>query len=244
MGRALLDALRMAGVRADVASRLQTRDGVGDPTVQAAKKAAARDEIAALIPKGRQAGWRFWLSYHNYYKAPDLIGPAVAQALNIPYLLVEATRARKRLSGPWADYARAAENASDAAAAIFYLTQRDEAALRDYATTDQRLIHLRPFLPRMTLPAIGAKQHHMLSVGMLRAGDKHASYQVIADTLTRLRSPAWYLEIAGDGPARTAVEALFAPFGDRVRFLGALSAQEMEEAYARMAIGTSECVRF
>ncbi|AVL54982.1 glycosyltransferase family 1 protein [Roseobacter denitrificans] len=236
MARALLTALQMCDVKADVASLLQTRDGTGDAQVQAEKQTAASVEIDTLIPKGRQAGWRFWITYHNYYKAPDLIGPAVARALNIPYLLVEATRARKRLSGPWADYAQAAEAASDAATVMFYLTARDEEALRDYAATGQKLIHLRPFLPREDLPLVGRKERSMLSVGMFRKGDKLASYRIIADTLAKLQTPDWRLEIAGDGPVRAEVEALFAPFGDKVALLGALSAQGLQDAYARAAI--------
>ncbi|AEI92319.1 glycosyltransferase family 4 protein [Roseobacter litoralis] len=236
MARALLAALQMCDVKADVASHLQTRDGTGDAQIQAEKQAAASVEIDALIQKGRQAGWRFWITYHNYYKAPDLIGPAVARALQIPYLLVEATRARKRLSGPWADYAKAAEAASDAAAVIFYLTLRDKEALRNYAATDQKLIHLRPFLPRENLPPIGRKERSMLSVGMFRKGDKLASYEIIAETLAKLQTPDWHLEIAGDGPARAEVEALFAPFSNKISFLGALSAQDLQDAYARAKI--------
>ena len=40
-----------------------------------------------------------WLTYHSYYKAPDMIGPFVAKKLNIPYVIFQgiySTRVRKK----------------------------------------------------------------------------------------------------------------------------------------------------
>ena len=40
-----------------------------------------------------------WLTYHSYYKSPDLIGPLICRLLNIPYFLLEpmyATKWRKK----------------------------------------------------------------------------------------------------------------------------------------------------
>lgn len=59
---------------------------------------------------------------------------------------------------------------------------------------------------------------------MMRAGDKLASYRLLAEALSLLpRDAAWTLDIVGDGPARGAVSALFAAFGPRVRLLGAIA---------------------
>jgi glycosyltransferase involved in cell wall biosynthesis len=37
-----------------------------------------------------------WLTYHSYYKAPDLLGPAVAGKLNIPYVIFQGIYSTKR----------------------------------------------------------------------------------------------------------------------------------------------------
>jgi len=232
MGRALLAALEAADVRADIASELRTRDGAGDPATQEALITQARTELPGIITAGRSAGWRVWVTYHNYYKAPDLLGPAAARALGIPYIQIESTRARKRLEGPWARFAAQAEAATDAADAVIYLTARDAEALRAYAPAGQTLAHLHPFLPRETLPEASGHSGAMLSVGMFRSGDKLASYGIIAETLGRLQSQEWRLDIVGDGPARSAVTALMSPFDDRVQFLGELDAEAMQAAYA------------
>jgi glycosyltransferase involved in cell wall biosynthesis len=237
MARAIMTALTGLNAEVTLASTLRSRDGTGDRAQQARIAAEAEAEIARLVPMGRAAGWQGWLTYHNYYKAPDLIGPQVSAALNIPYLLIEASRARKRLQGDWADFARAAEAATDAARVVFYFTDHDAEALQRDAPAGQDLIRLRPFLDRDSLPAQtqGAPQT-MLSVGMMRPGDKLASYRILADTLALLPDTGWRLEIAGDGAARAEVAAMMAPYGAAVRFLGALEPQAMEAAYRRAAL--------
>jgi glycosyltransferase involved in cell wall biosynthesis len=55
---------------------------------------------------------------------------------------------------------------------------------------------------------------------MMRPGDKLASYTILAQALERLTALPWSLDLVGDGAARSDVEALFRPFGDRVRFHG------------------------
>jgi glycosyltransferase involved in cell wall biosynthesis len=236
MAHALVQAFERAGVSADLASRFRSREPNGNAARQAAKMTEASAISDELIASGPAKGWRLWITYHNYYKAPDLIGPAVAKALNLPYLLIEATRARKRLGGPWDAYARAAEAATEAADAVLYLTTRDAESLRAYGNPSQRLVHLPPFLPRDALPEPCLGGAEMLCVGMFRDGDKRASYELVAETLSHLKAPGWMLGIVGDGPARARIEALMAPFGAHVRFLGALSGPDLEQAYRNAGI--------
>lgn len=231
MARGLMSALRQTGAEVTLASTFRSRDGAGDAGVQSRLLVEADREVTRLLPQGRAENWRGWITYHNYYKAPDLIGPAVAQALSIPYLQVESTRARKRLTGAWARFAAKAEAAADAAAVVFYVTTRDAETLMRDAPAEQRLIHLPPFLDRDALPEPSRGGGPMLSVGMMRSGDKLASYGIIAQTLALLKSD-WHLDIAGDGPAMRQVCALMAPFGARVRFLGALDQTALDTAYA------------
>ena len=37
-----------------------------------------------------------WLTYHSYYKAPDLLGPTVSRKLNIPYVIFQGIYSTKR----------------------------------------------------------------------------------------------------------------------------------------------------
>ncbi|KIN75996.1 glycosyltransferase family 4 protein [Sulfitobacter mediterraneus] len=231
IARGLVAALDHLGAEVTLASRFRSRDGRGNTEVQADLMAQATSEITRAVAQGKTAGWQAWLTYHNYYKAPDLIGPHVAAALGIPYLQIESTRARKRLDGPWAAFAKAAEAASDAAQVIFYFTKHDAETLHRDAPQSQVLIHLPPFLNRDTLPAASDLTGPMLSVGMMRSAAKLPSYRIIAETLAMLPDTGWSLQIAGDGPARAEVDALMVPFGDKVRCLGALDEAALREVY-------------
>ncbi|MFK7744872.1 MAG: glycosyltransferase family 4 protein [Roseobacter sp.] len=236
MARGVLAALNAAGIAATTVSSLQSREGKGDPARQAALITQAKAEAARIVAQSANASWDVWITYHSYYKAPDLLGPIVTQALGIPYILIEATRARKRLTGPWAAFAHAAENAADAADAVLYMTTRDAEALHAYAPKSQIIKRLNPFLAQDRLPPVTHYDGAILSVGMLRSGDKLASYHLIAETLAQLGHQDWRLNIAGDGPARAQVERLMAPFGTQVQFLGALDDATMQQAYQRSSI--------
>jgi len=232
MARALIKALELReGASVFVASHLQSRNGRGDAKLGEDIIAGAGPEIRRLIAIGLAQNWPFWVTYHNYYKAPDLIGPAVSDALDIPYVQIESTRARKRLSGPWANFARLAEAAADHAALIFYMTEADREALEAYRVSNQRLAHLKPFLAVEELPELCASEPgRLLAAGMMREGDKLASYEVLAAALEQVSEP-YQLVIAGDGPARGAVEALF----PGAEFLGQVDAERLAAEYGRAA---------
>jgi glycosyltransferase involved in cell wall biosynthesis len=233
MARALLAALGGTGLgEVHLASRLRSRDGAGDAATQDRVLEEAEREIERLSAGPRPD---LWLTYHSYYKAPDLLGPRLSRQWDIPYAIVEGTRASKRLHGPYARFARAAEAACDAANVIFYLTEHDREALERDRVGDQRLAHLRPFLATETLPP---RQPHsrsdtfrLLACAMFRPGDKLASYMTLAEALALVQSRAWSLRIVGDGPARREVEALFSRFDDRVAFLGALDQDEIAREF-------------
>jgi len=229
LARGLVAALEESGLgRPELVSRLRSRDGDGDTDVQKAIMAAAEAEIARL---GDTDAPVLWLTYHSYYKAPDLLGPVLSQHWGIPYALVEATRARKRLQGPYGRFAAAAEHACDRADVIFYMTEHDRAALEQHRPDGQLLAHLRPFLNRTDLPAERKRAAggavRLLACGMFRPGDKVASYAALATAMGRVKAAPWRLGIIGDGPARRDVEALFTGFGDRVEFLGMLTQAEV-----------------
>ena len=230
IAQSVMQALEHAGFAPHLASDLRSLDMKGYAEVQRGLFRDANEALPGVIQQGRQENWALWLTYHNYYKAPDLLGPRAAQALNIPYVQIESTRARKRLDGPWADFARAAEDAAEQANAIFYSTQRDAIALRNYAPQGQVLQHLHPFLRRTDLPAPSNRSAGILAAGMMRPGDKIESYRLIAETLNLSKSD-WHLNIAGGGKARGDVEDLMSDFGGRVTFVGKLDAEGMARAY-------------
>lgn len=238
MARLLLQALTLAGHEVEVASALRTLDRAGNAEAQQrlfAAAAAERDRLLNLYATDPARRPALWLSYHVYYKAPDLIGPSVAGALGIPYVVVEASRAAKRLNGPWAAFAAAAESAIDAAALVLCVSDRDRQAIEAHRPPGQRIAALPPFLDLpVSLPLTAPhRPPRLLTVAMMRPGDKLASYRLLAQALDGLTARPWTLDVIGDGSAACEVAALLAPFGDRVRRHGALPPDAVAEWYGK-----------
>lgn len=224
MARLFMEALGKAGYAPEIASALRSRDGRGDAAVQAALLGDAAREVERLAALWRGDPPALWFTYHCYYKAPDLIGPALADAFGIPYAIAEASRARKRLAGPWAGFARRAEAAIDRADLLLAMTAHDRLALDRDARDGQRIADFPPFLDPGPAPAPKAPSAtlRLLTVAMMRGPDKLASYRVLAEAMAGFDGPDWHLTIIGDGEHRDDVTALFAPCGGRVTILPGL----------------------
>jgi glycosyltransferase involved in cell wall biosynthesis len=229
VGRHLLAALDEAGLRPEIASTLRSFQAEPDPLRMAEVEAKAEAEVRRLLDfyGSRRPGERprLWLTYHLYYKSPDLIGPAVSSRLSIPYVVAEGSRAPKRRVGPWSRWNALAEAALDRADLHLVLNPNDREMLEAPCPSAGRLASLPPFIDPREWPAAGADRRagravSLLAVAMMRDGDKLASYRLLADSLGRCMGLDWTLGIVGDGPARAAVEAFFAPLGARVQFHG------------------------
>ncbi|MBF9232003.1 glycosyltransferase family 4 protein [Microvirga sp. BT350] len=242
MARLLMKALDQAGFPPVLSSDLRTLDKAGDPAAQERIREQSLEIASGLItryrdlPKDRRP--RLWFTYHVYYKAPDWIGPRVADALHIPYVIAEGSRAAKRADGPWSFAHQGAEAALDRADAIFVMTALDREALDAARPSHQALFDLPPFLDAREWPQVPTQpprnhaEPRLLAVAMMREGDKLASYRTLAASLENLRLQPWTLDIVGDGAAQGEVTRLFAPFGQRVRFHGQVESKaRLRELY-------------
>ena len=253
MARLLMAALSRANHLVELASRFRSRDGSGDPTQQQLLAETGQHLARRLVAdyQRRPAAERpeAWFTYHLYYKAPDWLGPIVADALDIAYVVAEASHAGKRSAGPWSAGHAAAARALARADAIINLNPADIPGVTDAASATAIIVMLKPFIDGADFAAasnrrevlraglaqrfgLDAAQPWLLAVAMMRAGDKLASYQTLAAALGQLGETAWQLLVVGDGPARAAVEAALAGLGrDRVRYAGARMADELPEFY-------------
>lgn len=241
MARLLMEALALAGFAPRLWSELRSHEPTGDASRQRAVATAAGAEAerlcAAFARLPAPARPRLWFTYHCYYKAPDHLGPIVAQQFGLPYVVAEGSRSPRRAAGPWAEGHRAAESALDAARLLFVMTERDRTDLAAARPPGQVLVSLPPFLraadwARPCPHRSADVPVRLLAAAMMRAGDKLASYRVLAEALGRIATLDWTLAVAGDGPARAEVERLFAPFGPRVSFRGELAPPDLAAAYA------------
>jgi glycosyltransferase involved in cell wall biosynthesis len=223
-----LAALRLAGHEPFLAARLRSYDGSGDARRQARVAALGERLAERFLAHCRdmpQQAPRLWFTYHLYHKAPDWLGPRVADGLGIPYVVAEASHAPKRAHGAWAQGYRATTCAIRRADAVIGLNPADREALLPLLRDPVLWIAMKPFLDAsgFLVPARERRATaRLVAVAMMRAGDKLASYRILGEALYRLLDLPWSLEVIGDGPARRDVEEALAPLGERVHWRGLL----------------------
>jgi glycosyltransferase involved in cell wall biosynthesis len=252
MARTLVDALARTGQRVEIACRLRSYDRTGDLLRQQRLQALGERCAEKLLRRYRRGYERpqAWLTYHGYHKAPDWLGPRVSAALEIPYVMIEASFAPKQVAGPWAVGHRATERALRQADVVIGLTGLDLECLAPLITPPAQLRHLPPFLdPALYAAARAAREHHraemaarwnmdasrpwLLTVAMMREDVKRDSYLLLARALERIRDLPWQILLVGDGPAHGEIDAAFASLGGgRAVFAGALPQAELPACYA------------
>ena len=230
------------GFDVDLASEFRSWEGEGDCRDQQ----QIRDEAGAVAHRlvstylGDADPPSLWFTYHLYHKAPDWIGPVVCSSLGIPYVIAEASYAPRQHGGPWHDGHEQCRSAIHSADAVVSLNRRDDPCLRELLKPSCELLELEPFISldgfsadaadRMTIArkwgAPGDKPW-LVSVAMMRCGDKLASYRELAQALAPLAQEGWHLFVVGDGPARPQVHELLEPIAPHATFTGLLARDEI-----------------
>lgn len=239
MARLLIRALELGGARVDVASEFRSFRKAPPTDGMNALKAEASREIDRIAADWRRSGPPdLWFTYHPYYKAPDLIGPELARAFALPYVTAEASYSRRRDAGSWRDMQAPVGAAVASAVVNIAMTERDREGLRAAFPAARTamlppFIDGEPFLVREPAPEAG----HLVAVAMMRPGDKLDSFRILAQSLAMAENSDWTLSIAGDGPARADVEALFAGFGpERIRWHGQMEQEAIAELLSRSCL--------
>jgi glycosyltransferase involved in cell wall biosynthesis len=253
MARHFLAALGQGDDAVDVVSTFRSYDGQGDATRQERIRVVGQrfaDRIAVRLQRRPQRERPdAWFTYHLYHKAPDWLGPAVADRLSLPYVLAEASHSPKQLNGPWAGNCQAAADAIARADLVIGLNPGDAACVRPLLASAERWLMLSPFIDTRPYEAarsdrarnrrelrvrygLARDEPVLLAVAMMRPGDKLRSYRCLADSLRRLLDRPWRLLVVGDGPAQGDVHAALAALGRRVIDLGRQSEDTLPGIYA------------
>ena len=244
IARLFLAALRGAGHEPKLASRFRSHDGAGDELRQARLAKVGERLAQSLVDsflENPQTAPELWFSYHLYHKAPDWLGPTVADALGIPYVVAEASLSPRQALGPWALGHNAVEYAVGRADAVIGLNSADRECISPLLRHPSTWVSFKPFLDaaaygRAVRPRRGPPR--LIAVAMMRYGDKLASYRVLGDALARLLDLPWSLEVVGEGPARGEVERALSVAKERIVWTGSLA----NEAVAEHLCGADICV--
>ena len=246
MARLLIEALESAGHAVQVASKFSSRDGIGDYMrqtrlrdvgVTTAQRLIQRAE--SLRPELRPA---VWFTYHLYHKAPDWIGPGFCKAMGIPYVVAEASYAPKQAGGRWDMGHNAVAEALHQASLVVGINSNDTPAVLPLLDDPSRMMMIRPFLNpdnyvlahnrRDSARRVLARRFNidddvpwLVTVAMMRPGDKFESYRRLAQALSMLNEVDFRLIVAGDGEARDQVLTLMRPLGGKLIPLGQVASE-------------------
>lgn len=232
MAQLLMRALKMAGHHVTLASDLRTFLRTPDGGLLAQARADAAPELARLRTGGVPD---LWFTYHPYYKSPDLLGPILAREWGIPYVTVESSWSHRRTAGDWGIAQELVRDGLTQAALNLCMTARDERGIHAGAPT-ARTARLAPFIDAAPFTQIPPTPQtgHLITVAMMRAGDKLSSYQTLARALRQL-GDGWRLSVAGGGPAAADVRHAFAGM-PQVTFLGACDRTQIAHLLSQGAI--------
>lgn len=226
----LMHTLGLAGFEVTLASQFRSYDRTGDARRQARIRQLGEQLAQRLIRRYLQlpASQRpqIWFTYHLYHKAPDWIGPIVADALSIPYIIAEASYAGKQAGGRWDLGFNASREAIQRADLILSLNPCDEGGIHD-AREEAPLAYLPPYLDTSLESAPRAEREPtrlqlsqqfnldpdlpwLIAVGMMRPGDKETSYKLLAQSLQLCQQQNRQVILVGDGRAEAAIRQAFA----------------------------------
>ena len=188
-----------------------------------------------------------WMTYHSYYKAPDLLGPACCSSLGLPYVIFQGIYSTKRRRH-WRTRVGFVLNRRALAAADHVFTNRKE-DLANLArmVPEHKLTYVVPgILPEHFGFDVRVRQQMqqklditdgvvVLSAAMFRPGVKSEGLSMVIRVCGEIfrRNLPLYLVIAGDGKERNRLRRLADRcLPGRVRFLGTLAREEMYRFYS------------
>lgn len=251
MARLLISALQGMGHQVSLISILRSYNRTGDPAQEAAiaeQGCAEVDRLAAAWEAEPSLRPDLLFTYHVYHKAADYLGPALKSRFGLPYVIAEPSVAPKRQHGPWAaGYAQAGMAIHDADT-LLAITTLDRACLSAFAgaakvqllppfldpapfafAATKRDEHRRSIAQKLQLPQ---DRPWLMAVGMMRSGDKLASYRRLGEVLQQCPDSHWHMIVVGDGPELAAVKSTFEPVLTRTSFAGQLEATTLADFYS------------
>ena len=188
-----------------------------------------------------------WLTYHSYYKAPDLLGPYCCRCLHLPYVIFQGIYSTKRRKH-WTTWAGFVLNRQALLFAQHVFTNRKEDLLNlARIVPENNLTYVVPgiFPEQFCFDSVSRIQMRrkmdisdgiaVVTAAMFRPGVKAEGLSWVIRSCGELfrKDIPLYLLIAGDGkegPRLRQMANHWLP--GRVRFLGKLAREEMYRFYS------------
>lgn len=242
IGTELFDHLAGCGHELFVPSTLRTRWLTRRPA--AWPRALVEPLLAAR--RARARGADLWLTYHAYYKAPDVVGPGAAARLGVPYVVFQASYATKRRKRAATRIGFELNRRSLLAADAVFANKAVDFYNLSRIIPAERLAYIPPAMCTELFPRDEAARETLrrewdagervvvLTAAMLRPDVKSRGVEAVVDACARLvPEHDIMLVAAGDGSERRRLETLARErMPGRVRFLGRIPREHMHRVYS------------
>jgi glycosyltransferase involved in cell wall biosynthesis len=244
IAKGLIAFLSSQGHTIRIVSSLRTRWIYGKPLLWP-RVIVERQRAVRLAAEFRP---HLWLTYHTYYKAPDMLGPAVCRACQIPYIIFQgifSTRRRRHIKTVIGYHLN--RNALLSARHLLTNRREDEHNLRRLIP-EHRLTYVTPGIEPENFVfsarardelrrrwGIAEEMPVVLSAAMFRPGVKTEGLVGVIRACGRLmqKDRPFELVIAGEGSQRPLLEQTARQIlPGRVRFAGNIPPCEMARYYS------------
>ncbi|WP_027179483.1 glycosyltransferase family 4 protein [Maridesulfovibrio bastinii] len=244
IGKSLFDSLKSQRHDIRIISRFRARNISKKPLRFITFLKEYRDTLKLLLDFNPD----LWLTYHSYYKSPDILGPLLSQKLNVPYVIYQGVFSTKRRREfiNWPGYIlnkKALLNADH----IFANKSIDYKNL-SRIILPEKLSFQRPGIQisQFQFSAAARKEIRnklevdaktvILSVAMFRKGVKQRSLLTLLEAYKKVEtnfSNKTQLILAGDGECREELVNAAQKLGiSSINFIGAISRNELYKYYS------------
>lgn len=189
-----------------------------------------------------------WLTYHTYYKSPDVIGPWVSRLLRVPYVLFQPMFATKRGRDPQTRTGFLLNRLAIQASSHAFVNNIQDMEAMGRIQPARGITYLPPGIfpeefeksgkwRQLVRERLGAGESTpvIMTAARFRHGVKVLSLGFLFKSLSILikREVRFLLLVVGDGPADVTVRRLAAEaLGDRVVFAGGIPRENMVRMYS------------
>jgi len=195
----------------------------------------------------RRMAANLWLTYHSYYKAPDLLGPYCCRCLGLPYVIFQGIYSTKRRKH-WTTWAGFVLNRQALLNANHVFTNRKEDLVNlARIMPEESLTYVAPgiFTEQFFFSSEWRKQLRLqmniadgvvvVTAAMFRPGVKAEGLSWVIRSCGELfkKNVPLYLVIAGDGKEAPRLRQMADQLlPGRVRFLGKVAREKMYRFYS------------
>ncbi|MBM9514102.1 glycosyltransferase family 4 protein [Desulfogranum marinum] len=243
IGRGIYASLCSQGHQVFIVSKLRCRWIYWNPS----HILQALIEIKKIIHRLQKEPVDCWLTYHCYYKAPDIVGPTVTKKLGLPYIICQgsyATKFRRQFHTiPGFILNKKALLQADLHISDRYHNLVDLQRI----VPPHRLTYVKPGLEPARFRFDRDSRHKMhtqwqtnkmpviLTAAMFRADVKSKGIAWVIECCGKLRKQgfSFQLVITGDGPQKQYLHQLARQhLADSVVFTGAFKHEQMYQVYS------------